>query len=73
MRSAGAETIYRARGPVDASDPGNWGTYILPRINGEIVVGGTRQDNDWNTTVSDVDRTNVSKSFSFQYLIDRIG
>lgn len=48
-RLAGAETIWRARGPVDSTDPGNFGTFILPRKNGEIILGGTRQDNDYDT------------------------
>lgn len=61
MRQPAADRIYRARGPVDSSDPGNWGTYILPRVDGNIVVGGTRQDNNWNSTVSEQDSADIMR------------
>merc|ERR1711907_13255 len=59
VRNPRVTACYRARGSYDASDPGNFGTYILPRANGDIVLGGTRTRDDYDLSVRDQDREDI--------------
>jgi len=50
VRQPEVTDIYRVDGSLFGEDP-SWGTYILPRKSGIIILGGTRSANDEDFTI----------------------
>lgn len=64
VRQPQVTDIYRVDGSLFGEDPG-WGTYVLPRKSGIIILGGTRTAKDEDFTVRSKDKADILNRTKF--------